>query len=131
MGLVAQGGKLRDRMRFPDGPLDWMSANDLAFYVGEFARAGFTGGLNRYRCVDLDWADLRAWHGVPLRQPSLFIGGERDGPTLWGAGSIARYPQTLPNLHASVILPGVGHWMQQEDAAGVNAALLGFLASLP
>jgi len=49
---------------------------------------------------------------------------------LWGAGSIARYPRTLPNLYASVVLPGVGHWMQQEDADGVNAALLGFLASL-
>ncbi|MEE2768656.1 MAG: alpha/beta hydrolase [Actinomycetota bacterium] len=130
MGMVAPGGELRDRMRFPEKPLDWMSAEDLAFYVGEFARAGFTGGLNRYRCVDLDWMDLRAWHGVPLQQPSLFIGGEKDGPTLWGAGSIARYPQTLPNLHASVILPNVGHWMQQEDPDGVNSALLDFLASV-
>ena len=130
MGLVAPGGRLADRMRFPDGQLDWMSADDLAFYVDEFARAGFTGGLNRYRCVDLDWEDLRAWHGAPLHQPSLYVGGERDGPTLWGAGSIARYPRTLPNLYASVVLPGVGHWMQQEDADGVNAALLGFLASL-
>ena len=130
MGLVSPGGRLADRMRFPDDPLDWMTADDLAFYVDEFARAGFTGGLNRYRCVDLDWEDFRAWHGAPLHQPSLYVGGERDGPTLWGAGSIARYPRTLPNLYASVVLPGVGHWMQQEDADGVNAALLGFLASL-
>jgi pimeloyl-ACP methyl ester carboxylesterase len=26
-----------------------------------------------------------------------------------------------------VVLPDVGHWMQQEDAAGVNALLLDFL----
>jgi pimeloyl-ACP methyl ester carboxylesterase len=130
MAWVAPGAQLRDRFRYPDGPLPWLSADDLAFYAGEFERTGFSGGLNRYRCVDLDWEDMRAFHGVPIRQPSLFIGGEADGPTMWGAGSISRYPETLPNLHASVILPGVGHWMQQEDAPGVNSALLDFLASL-
>tara|TARA_B100001123_G_scaffold404902_1_gene494760 strand:+ start:621 stop:1604 length:984 start_codon:yes stop_codon:yes gene_type:complete len=130
MAWVAPGTQLRDRFRYPDGPLPWLSADDLAFYMAEFERAGFTGGLNRYRCVDRDWDDLRAFHGAPLTQPSLFIGGERDGPTMWGAGSISRYPQTLPSLHASVILPGVGHWMQQEDADGVNAALLDFLAAV-
>ena len=98
MAWVAPGTQLRDRFRYPDGPLPWLSADDLAFYVAEFARAGFRGGLNRYRCVDLDWEDLRAFHGAPIRQPSLFIGGEDDGPTMWGAGSISRYPQTLPNL---------------------------------
>jgi pimeloyl-ACP methyl ester carboxylesterase len=130
MGFVAPGKELLERMQFPEEPLEWMTADDLAFYVEEFARTGFTGGLNRYRCMDLDWLDLRAWHGASLYQPSLYIGGERDGPTLWGAASISRYPQTLPNLHSSVILPGVGHWMQQEDPEGVNAALRNFLALL-
>jgi len=131
MGLIAPGGKMSDSFRYPDQPTAWMTPEDLAFYGAEFARSGFSGGLNRYRCVDLDWVDLRAWHGAPIRQPSLFIGGENDGPTIWGAGSISRFPQTLPGLHASVILPGVGHWMQQEDAPGVNAILLEFLADLP
>ena len=124
---VASGGRLDDRFRYPEGPLAWQGADDLAFYVGEFARAGFSGGLNRYRCVDHDWVDLRAWRGAPIHQPSLYIGGEKDGPTIWGAGSIARYPETLTGLHDSVVLPDVGHWMQQEDAAGVNALLLDFL----
>ena len=124
---VSDGGRLDDSFRYPTGPLAWQGADDLAFYVGEFARAGFSGGLNRYRCVDHDWVDLRAWREAPIYQPSLYIGGEKDGPTIWGAGSIARYPETLPGLHDSVVLPGVGHWMQQEDAAGVNALLLDFL----
>jgi len=130
MGLIAPGGKMSDSFRYPEQSPNWMTADDLAFYVAEFARSGFTGGLNRYRCVDLDWIDMRAWHGAPIRQPSLFIGGEKDGPTIWGAGSISRFPQTLPGLRASVILPGVGHWMQQEDVDGVNAVLLDFLESL-
>ena len=127
---VAPGGRLDDRFHYPDGPLAWQDADDIAFYVGEFARAGFSGGLNRYRCVDHDWVDPRAWREASIRQPSLYIGGEKDGPTIWGAGSIARYGETLPGLHDSVILPGVGHWMQQEDAGGTNVALLDFLASL-
>ena len=127
---VAPGGRLDDRFHHPEGPLGWQDADDLAFYVGEFARAGFSGGLNRYRCVDHDWVDLRVWREAPIRQPSLYIGGEKDGPTIWGAGSIARYAETLPGLHDSVILPGVGHWMQQEDAVGTNKALLDFLESL-
>ena len=130
MGLIAPGGQMNDSFRYPEKPPAWMTPDDLAFYAAEFGRSGFTGGLNRYRCVDLDWVDMRAWHGAPLTQPSLFIGGEKDGPTIWGAGSISRYPQTLPGLHASVILPGVGHWMQQEDPSGVNSALLDFLGSL-
>ena len=127
MGFVAPGGELSDRMKFPEEPLPWLDSEDLAFYIDEFSRTGFSGGLNRYRCIDLDWLDLRSWHGLPLHQPSLFIGAERDGPTIWGAKSISRYVQTLPNLYSLVILPNVGHWMQQEDPQGTNAALLNFL----
>ena len=123
------GGRLVDRMAPWTGPLAWLSEEDLSVYAAEFARAGFTGGLNRYRCVDRDWIDLRAWHEAPIRQPSLFIGGEKDGPTLMGAGSIARYSETLPGLHASVVLPGVGHWTQQEAPAETNVLLLDFLES--
>ena len=128
--VVTAGGRLDDRFQYPDGPLAWQDADDRSFYVGEFSRAGFSGGLNRYRCVDRDWVDLRAWRGAAIRQPSLYIGGEKDGPTIWGAGSIARYGETLPGLHASVILPAIGHWIQQEAPEATNAALLDFLGAL-
>ena len=62
--------------------------------------------------------------------PALFIGGDRDGPTIWGARSIERFADTLPRLHRSVILPGCGHWTQQERPDEVNRALLDFLAAL-
>jgi len=127
--VVTAGGRLDDRFRYPDGPLGWRDADDHAFYVGEFARAGFTGGLNRYRCVDHDWVDLRAWHGAPLHQPSLFIGADADGPTNWMGAAITAFDRTLPGLHASVILPGVGHWIQQEAPEETSAALLDFLGS--
>ncbi|MEU6326734.1 alpha/beta hydrolase [Streptomyces sp. NPDC047049] len=129
---VRPGGKLSDR--FPAGnplPLPWLTDADLDFYAGEFERTGLTGGLNRYRNVDRDWADLAAWDGAPLRQPSLFIGGERDAPTNWMADAIKAFPQTLPGLSASHILEGCGHWVQQERAEEVNHLLVDWLGSLP
>jgi pimeloyl-ACP methyl ester carboxylesterase len=33
----------------------------------------------------------------------------------------------LPNLKQKLIIEGAGHWVQQERAAEVNAALIAFL----
>jgi pimeloyl-ACP methyl ester carboxylesterase len=130
LATVQRGRMLRDRFVYPDAPLDWLSDDDLDFYVGEFERSGFRGPLNRYRNVDRDWLDLQVWRNQPITVPSLFIGGEKDGPTMWGGGAIARFPETLPDLRGSHILPGCGHWVQQERAAEVNELLVSWLRSL-
>ena len=75
---------MRDRFAYPDAMPAWLSEEDLDVYAGEFERTGFTGGLNRYRNVDRDWEDLAAFRGRPIEVPALFIGGDRDGPTIWG-----------------------------------------------
>ncbi|ARH91271.1 MULTISPECIES: alpha/beta fold hydrolase [Streptomyces] len=131
LSTVPPGGRLSDR--FPDAtaPSTWLTEADLDFYAGEFERTGLTGGLNRYRNVDRDWADLAAWHGAPLTRPALFIGGEHDAPTNWMADAIKAFPVTLPALSGSHILEGCGHWVQQERPTEVNALLLDWLTSLP
>jgi pimeloyl-ACP methyl ester carboxylesterase len=130
MATVPKGGQLRDRFSYPSPMPDWLSDEDLDVYAGEFERTGFSGGLNRYRNVDRDWEDLSVFRGRPIEVPALFVGGDRDGPTIWGQPSIERFPKTLPWLHRSIILPGCGHWTQQERAAEVNQALLEFLGVL-
>jgi pimeloyl-ACP methyl ester carboxylesterase len=130
MAVVPRGERLVDRMVPLDRELAWLPADDLDVYVAEFERTGLTGGLNRYRNLERDWADLAALRGQPLRVPALFIGGDRDGPTVWGANAIARFPETLPLLRGSHILENCGHWLQQEKAEEVNALLLGFLAEV-
>ncbi len=124
---VKPGGRLRDRFTIPEELPSWLGPNDLDFYVGEFERSGFRGPLNRYRNVDRDWDDLTAFTHQPVTVPALFIGGERDGPTRWGGGAIARFDVNLPALVGSHVLPGCGHWIQQERADDVNALLLDFL----
>ena len=130
VALIARGTKMIDHFTFPDVMPPWLADADLDFYAEEFERSGFTGGLNRYRNVDRDWEDLSSLRGQPITVPALFIGGDRDGPTLWGMPSIEQFPATLPRLHRSIILPGCGHWTQQERPAEVNDALLDFLGSL-
>ena len=38
--------------------------------------------------------------------------------------------ETVPNLKKKVLLPGAGHWIQQERPAEVNQLPIEFLASL-
>jgi pimeloyl-ACP methyl ester carboxylesterase len=127
--FVGGGGTLRDR--FPADRLpSWLTEADLDFYAGEFERTGLTGALNRYRNMDRDWEDLAALDGVPLTQPSLFIGGALDASTTWMAAAIDAFPVTLPGLVASHLLDGCGHWLQQERPAEVNQLLISWLAAV-
>jgi len=130
IATVAKGGMLRDRFVLPERLPNWLTEDDLDFYAAEFERTGFRGPLNRYRNVDRDWQDMQHLRDQPIKVPSLFIGGELDGPTLWGARAISRFPETLPGLKDSHVLAGCGHWVQQERAAEVNELLTGWLQSL-
>jgi pimeloyl-ACP methyl ester carboxylesterase len=127
---IPRGARMKDRFRRPEAALPWLTDTDINMYTYEFEHSGLRGPLNRYRNVDRDWEDLAAFRGASINVPSLFIGGDRDGPTVWGAAAIAAFAQTLPKLKDSIILEGCGHWTQQERPTQVNAALVDFLGSL-
>ncbi|WP_245565446.1 alpha/beta fold hydrolase [Nocardioides insulae] len=130
LAAIAPGGLMSDRFVYPDQMPEWMDEEDLDFYAAEFECGGFSGPLNRYRNVDRDWEDLAAFGDRPIEVPALFVGGQFDGPTVWGKRNIDRFEKTLPHLRGSHILPGCGHWVQQERAKEVNDLLLEFLGSL-
>ncbi len=110
----------------------WLTDQDLDYYTQEFARAGFRGGLNWYRNLRRNWELSAPWRGQPIRQPSLFIAGSRDGVLKFPAAQaqLEAYPKTLPGLVGSHILEGAGHWVQQEQPEAVNRLLIGFLEGL-
>jgi pimeloyl-ACP methyl ester carboxylesterase len=62
-------------------------------------------------------------------QPSLFIAGSNDAVItgLMGGKRVADMERVVPNLRQKLIIEGAGHWIQQERAAEVNAALIEFL----
>jgi pimeloyl-ACP methyl ester carboxylesterase len=111
----------------------WLRAQDLDYYVQEFSRTGFRGGLNWYRNLRRNWELGGPWRGRPIRQPSLFIAGSRDGVLKFPAAQaqLDAYPKTLPGLRGSHILDGAGHWVQQERPDEVNRLLIDFLKGLP
>lgn len=130
ISIVSRGQKLRDKFVYPETMPHWLSQADLDVYTREFEYSGFFGPLSRYRNVDRDWEDLAGFANQPITIPALFIGGSRDGPTIWGAEAIQRFPQTLPKLFRSEIIEGAGHWIQQESAQRTNELLIEFLRAI-
>jgi pimeloyl-ACP methyl ester carboxylesterase len=130
--VVPAGKGILDIMVDPEVLPSWLSEADLDYFVAEFERTGFTGGLNWYRAIDLSWELMAAWQSAPVLAPALYVAGDRDLVVRF-PGMNALIPQlrtVVPNLRQTLLLPGCGHWTQQERPAEVNAALLEFLRGL-
>jgi len=122
------GRGMVDRLPEPAGLPDWLPPADLDHYVSVFARTGFTGGLNWYRNFDRNWELTPELAGARVEVPALFVAGEGD-PVLVMA-SLDAMREQVTDLRDVVVVPGAGHWVQQEKPDEVNAAVLGFLAGL-
>jgi pimeloyl-ACP methyl ester carboxylesterase len=108
----------------------WLPDNELAFYSAEYARTGFQGGLQWYRCGTSGAfiPELQTFSGRTIDVPSCFISGKQD----WGT---YQRPGVFEAMQASVctrmigchLIDGAGHWVQQEQPAEVSRLLLEFL----
>lgn len=107
----------------------WLSEADLDFYAAEFGASGMRGPLNYYRNHDLTW---KLTEGAPttISQPAFFVAGDRDGVIMMAAAALEAMPQFVKNLRAKTMIPGVGHWTQQEAPDAVNEAILAFLKDI-
>ena len=123
---------LLDGLIDPDPFPPWMSTDDLQVYVDAFASGGFRGPINRYRAQDLDNEQLIDLRGAALKQPSFFVGGERDAVRHFvpGNDSYADPGNACADFRGSVIIPDVGHWVQQEAPVETNQALGEFLKGI-
>ncbi|KAI0792497.1 Alpha/Beta hydrolase protein [Abortiporus biennis] len=98
----------------------WLTEEELDLYIQEFGRTGFQGGLNEYRCMrDIKWEDeFGIFAGRNIEVPAMFISGDRD----WGVHQV---PGSVLKMKGGacakmddedlVIIPGAGHWVQQEQ----------------
>ena len=128
--LFPKSMKFIDTGAVPKKLPPWLSDADLDFFTGEFERAGFRGGVNWYRNTDRNWELTPFLAGAKLRQPALFIAGSEDCVGKMYPAAFKLAGAFTPNLSKQVILPGVGHWTQQERAAEVNQLLIEFLKGL-
>ncbi|KIJ62184.1 hypothetical protein HYDPIDRAFT_76859, partial [Hydnomerulius pinastri MD-312] len=117
------------------GATQWPQMEEDAgkLYTSEFARTGFQGGLNYYRCalspppperVD----DLIALAGRKVTVPAAFISGAQDWGVYQTPGAVDKMKK-LCGMQSEefVLIEGAGHWVQQEAPERVIAELLSFL----
>ena len=65
--------------------------------------------------------------------PALYVAGDRDMVVSFPGMDqlLANFKRFVPALRNILILPGCGHWTQQERPSEVNAAIIDFIRSLP
>jgi hypothetical protein len=82
----------------PDTLPAWLTEQDVEAFTAEFTRTGFRGGLNWYRILDRMWELTPFLNGAKLRQPTLFVAGERDVCITMYRDAFEALPQTVPGL---------------------------------
>lgn len=112
------------------GSYAWLPDDDLCVYADEYNRTGFQGALQWYRCMTGERVNntLRLFGGLSVDVPSGFIAGESD----WGVhqvpGAYAMMQQhACTKMMSCNIVPGAGHWVQQEQPNEVLELLMQFL----
>ena len=132
VGMVSRQGGFLSAMLNPAALPSWLSEADIDFYAGEFARAGFRGGLNWYRNIDRNWDLLAPFAGARVTVPALYIAGDRDLVVAFRGMDqlLPNLAKFVPQLRQTIMLPGCGHWTQQERASEVNAAMIDFRRGL-
>lgn len=108
----------------------WMSETHFAEYVEAFTAGGFKGPLDWYRNLDANWAATAFLQDARIRVPAAFVVGERDPVRHYAGAAEAGLKDWAPDLRLQQVIPGAGHWIQQERPAEVNRLLLEFLGDL-
>ena len=117
----------------------WLTKQDLDYYVNEFLRSEFYGGLCWYRALDMNVelvSQCLADKGFDdkIRTPALFITGEDDMVINMYGGKDAVNSRLKANVLNQVVSPifikDCDHWVQQEHCSLVSRHLLTFLNRL-
>ena len=132
IGMVPRRGGFLSRLVEPSALPAWLTEDNLEFFAGEFTRTGFRGGLNWYRNIDRNWELLAPFAGARVTVPALYVAGDRDLVVAFRGMDqlIPNLQKFVPHLRKTVMLPGCGHWTQQERPEEVNAAMVDFLRGL-
>jgi pimeloyl-ACP methyl ester carboxylesterase len=108
----------------------WLPDHELAFYSAEYARTGFQGGLQWYRCGTSGAfnTELQTYSGRTIDVPSCFISGRQDWGTYQRPGVFEAMQQTAcTRMIGCHLIDGAGHWVQQEQPEQVCHLLSQFV----
>ncbi|MFJ6025541.1 alpha/beta fold hydrolase [Brevundimonas sp. NPDC092305] len=108
----------------------WLTEPHFREYVDAFAAAGFKAPLDWYRNLDRNWAETAWLQDRRIEVPAGFIVGERDPVRHYAGPAEAGLKDWVTDLRVQQVIPGAGHWLQQERPDEVNRLLIDFLRSL-
>ncbi|KAG5555112.1 hypothetical protein RHGRI_012591 [Rhododendron griersonianum] len=117
----------------PDAPTplpSWLSEEDLDYYTSKYEQSGFTGGLNYYRALDLNWELTAPWTGAQVKVPVKFLVGDLDltynSPGTKDYINKGGFKKDVPFLQEVVVLEGVAHFIHEEKPEEINKHILDF-----
>ena len=114
----------------PPLPWPWLNQTEFDRFVSEYVAADpmlrFIGGLNSYRTADANWRIGKKWADHDVETPTLFLYGEKDPSFGFFTDWEERMRQRVPGLRDIIAIPEAGHFVQQEQPAAFNKALLDF-----
>ncbi|KAL8252920.1 hypothetical protein R6Q59_036613 [Mikania micrantha] len=124
---VGFGGNPNAKITLPS----WLSEDDVNYFANTFKRTGFTGGLNYYRAMDLNWELTAAWTGEQIKVPVKFIVGDLDltynTPGVKDFIHKGGFKKHVPFLQELVVMEGVAHFINQEKAQQVSEHIYDFI----
>ncbi|CAN6314592.1 unnamed protein product [Urochloa humidicola] len=109
----------------------WLSEEDVSYLASVYAKTGFAGGINYYRCLDLNWELMAPWTGAKVQVPTKFIVG--DGDLSYHLPGVKSYihkgglKRDVPMLEEVVVIKDAGHFIQQERAQEVSEHIYDYI----
>ncbi|KAG5559876.1 hypothetical protein RHGRI_003236 [Rhododendron griersonianum] len=109
----------------------WLSEEDVDYYTSKFEKNGFTGGINYYRALDLNWELTAPWTGAQVKVPTKFVVGDLD--LVYNIPGVKEYVQgggfkkDVPLLDEVVVMEGVAHFLNQEKPDEINQHILEYI----
>ncbi|KAL3843504.1 hypothetical protein ACJIZ3_000907 [Penstemon smallii] len=122
------GSKSNDDIKLPH----WFTQQDLDFYAKVYDQKGFTGGLNYYRALNLNWELTRAWTGAKIKVAVKYIVGDVD--MVYNTPGVKEYvhggafKNDVPLLEEpSIVIQDAGHFINQERPHQINSYIHDFI----
>jgi pimeloyl-ACP methyl ester carboxylesterase len=119
--------RLVDNLMLPERLPAWLSPADLDHFVAQFERSGFRGPINWYRNLDRNWAMTPFLDGAKILQPTIYATGSLDVVLEIAAAQYEAMETNCTRLVGKHLIPGAGHWIQQERPTEINELLTCFL----
>ena len=116
---------------------NWLTQEDMNYFIKEFEQSGFRGPFNRYRAQDIDFEELQEFKNIAYPLPACFITGTLDPVNFFArdesaseADILEAFTKNYEDLRKVEILDGIGHWTQQESPEAVTDHMIDFLKNI-